>query len=175
MIISVFGGSRADDATNAVAYELGRRIAIHGHTLKNGGNAGTMEASSKGCVEHGGKVIGALFKSTTVPGLMAHNPYSTETRVFDSYLDRVKFLLEADRVIALPGQIGTLDEILAAWVDAVVNDKPPVLLVGQKNKELLDFLFAKNYVKQDEHARYVLPVASLDEIEFLPACGPSLP
>ena len=59
MIIRVFGGSfGASEEDIQLAYELGKRIGLKGHTLKNGGYNGTMEASAKGCREQGGKVIG---------------------------------------------------------------------------------------------------------------------
>jgi len=166
MIITVFGGSRPDKKTYDLAYKLGKKIASAGHTLKNGGNDGTMEASAKGAREKSGKVIGVVVESKIIPGLNKPNKYNTKVIKFKSYRDRVKELFKTDRVIVLPGQVGTLDELFVAWLEAIVKDLKPVILLGKKNKDLLDFLLSKGFVK-DEHMPYIKYIKSMDEIDFL--------
>ncbi|MBU4502283.1 MAG: LOG family protein [Nanoarchaeota archaeon] len=167
MIITVFGGSRPDEETYELAYQLGKRIAKKGHVLKNGGNCGTMEAASKGASEEGGKVIGVIVDNEHIPELAKGNIYSTEVIRFSDYQRRVQELMKAERFIVLPGQIGTLDEFFVSWVHAVVNNLPPVIVIGQRNKELLDFLIDKGFVKSDQHFKYVQFVESVDDIDFL--------
>ncbi|MFW5746445.1 MAG: LOG family protein [Nanoarchaeota archaeon] len=163
----IIGGSRPDADVEALAYEIGRRVALKGHTLKNGGNAGVMAASSRGCVEHGGTAIGCVVEGSDTPGLNQRNGYSTETKVFTKYHDRVAELMDTDRIVVLPGQVGTLGELFHAWVEAIVYSAVPILLIGKRNKQLLDFLVENGFVDQAEHLPYVQYVESIDEIEFL--------
>ena len=166
MIISLFGGSQPDEETYALAYELGKRIAQKGYTLKNGGNNGTMEASAKGCVENGGTVIGVGMRNSTVPSLRLKNSHSTQYIDFEKYNERVAEMMNADRMIVLPGQIGTMEELFTAWVEAIVYNHPPVVIMGPRNKELLEFLIAKDFIKP-EHAQHLQYASSIDEIDFL--------
>ena len=60
MKVAVFGGSapRPGDEVYAQAVELGRLLAMGGHTVMTGGYMGVMEAASRGANEAGGHVIG---------------------------------------------------------------------------------------------------------------------
>lgn len=167
MIITLFGASRPDPETEQLAYEIGKRIGKKGFVLKNGGNTGTMEASAKGCSEQGGKAIGALVKGTNIDELNYDNKYLTEKLVFENYRDRVEELMKADRMIVLPGQIGTLEELFMAWVEAIVNDMPQIIVMGERNKKLINFLLENKFIKEDIQLPYIKFVESIDEIDFL--------
>ncbi len=60
MNITIFGGSQPKPGSPAYAeaYELGKLLALAGHTVLTGGYMGTMEAVSRGANEAGGHVIG---------------------------------------------------------------------------------------------------------------------
>ena len=61
-VIGVMGGSVADEATAAQAYELGRLIAEQGWVLLNGGRpTGVMAASAQGARDADGLTIGVLY------------------------------------------------------------------------------------------------------------------
>ncbi len=91
--------------------ELGRWAAGEGHTIVFGGNdSGLMHAVSKAAKDEGGRLIGVVpmvieRRGKLSPYLDVHIP--TET------LSERKDLLMAqgDVFIALPGGIGTLDEV----------------------------------------------------------------
>lgn len=132
MKIAVYCGS--DFGQNpiyvAAARELGRWIGENKYTLVyGGGEAGLMGAVSKEAHDAGCQVIGV------VPGNVDFikdrpQPYVTELIVTKNMSDRKEKMLElADVFIALPGGIGTLDEITEAITLTKIGvfDKPCIL------------------------------------------------
>jgi uncharacterized protein (TIGR00725 family) len=163
VIVTVLGSSIAEGAEAEDAYELGRRIGAASHVLKNGAYGGTMEASARGCREAGGRVIGVGIEGHTIDRTGAPNPYNSEVVVTPNSIERVAELLRCDLVVVLPGHVGTLYEMFGAWVSAIEGTLPPVVLLGPKLKDLLDYLVAKNFLKE-EHAEFVSAIESLDEL-----------
>ena len=118
MHIAVFCGSsmpRNKEIVEAAA-ALGRRIAQEGHTLVYGGsNLGLMGVVSGAALEAGGSVVGVI------PNLFSDDIIHSQTV---SELVRVRTLAErkeyliahSDAFVALPGGIGTLDEVLEVMV-----------------------------------------------------------
>lgn len=93
------------------AYEAGRQIAAHGHTLVYGGSTGgLMGAVADGALEGGGRVIGV---EPDIPLIREHqHPGITEVIFSRSMAERRSKMIElSDGFIALPGGTGTLDEI----------------------------------------------------------------
>lgn len=166
-IVTVLGGSRPNTITKQLAYKLGKRIAKKGFILKNGGYSGVMEESAKGCIDNDGQVIGVCLKNSKVPSLKNPNCYLTRIIYFKDYQDRVRELLKANHIIVLPGQIGTLGELLTAWMDAVTKCQPCIYLLGRKNRILLDFLLKNKFIKTDQHLPYIRYAKSIDDIDFL--------
>ena len=58
--ISVVGGHDIDQASEKLAYQVGRIVAKSGAVLVCGGLSGTMEWAAKGASEAGGMTIGLL-------------------------------------------------------------------------------------------------------------------
>jgi len=162
--ITVFGAGSPTKEGYEEAYRLGKRIAEAGHTLKNGGYGGTMEAAAKGCKENGGKVIGICieghFSSAKKP-----NDFLTETILKKNVAERIKELLNTDMLIVLTGQIGTLEELFVAWVDMFIKGKGKIFLVGEKNKRLLDFLVKEGFI-DSKHLKFIEPVEKIDDLKF---------
>jgi uncharacterized protein (TIGR00725 family) len=166
MIITLLGSSSAEGAEGAEgddAYELGKRIGAASHVLKNGGYGGTMAASARGCREAGGHVVGVGIEGHTIDRTGAPNPYNSEVIVKANALERVVELLRCDLVIVLPGHVGTLHEMFSAWVSAIEGHLPPVMLVGPKLKDLLDYLTENGFLKA-EHAEHVSVFNSVGEL-----------
>ncbi len=94
-----------------VAAELGKLIALRGHTLVyGGGNIGLMDALAKAALAHGGKVKGVILTDFIDRGYAnsGHEMHSV-----DDMRARKRGLDEfGDAYIALPGGFGTLEEIL---------------------------------------------------------------
>ena len=111
-VIGVMGGSKATVGVEAKARELGRLIAERGWILLNGGrNCGVMAASAAGAREAGGLVIGILpdtTRTTASPDL--------DVAVLTGLGDGRNLInvLSSDVVIACPGALGTLSEVVLA-------------------------------------------------------------
>jgi uncharacterized protein (TIGR00730 family) len=117
------------DPLYELAYEVGRRLALSGYRLANGGYDGTMAAASRGAAEAGGEVLGVTV-SQFGPGPC--NQWVTEELRVDGFPERFRVLCdESDGYIVLPGGVGTLTELGYAWgllVSGVVPDRPLVAL-----------------------------------------------
>jgi len=145
---------------------LGKHTAQSRHTRKNGGTAGTMEASAKGAVEEGGEVIGVVVTGSNVGSLGQHNEYITEKISFESYSKRTREMCNTDEIIILEDGIGTIEERFSAWIDSLVHSKKTITILGEKNKKLLEFLKSEDLVKE-EYFQYTNFVEHIDYIEFL--------
>ena len=118
MNIAVFCGSslpRNKEIVEAAAV-LGRRIAQEGHTLVYGGsNLGLMGVVSGAALEEGGRVVGVipnLFSDDII-----HSQRVTELVRVSSMAERKERIMEAcDAFVALPGGIGTIDEVSEVMV-----------------------------------------------------------
>lgn len=118
MHIAVFCGSsmpRNKEIVEAAA-ALGRRIAQEEHTLVYGGsNLGLMGVVSGAALEEGGRVVGVipnLFSDDII-----HSQRVTELVRVSTMAERKERIMEAcDAFIALPGGIGTIDEVSEVMV-----------------------------------------------------------
>tara|TARA_B100000579_G_scaffold436997_1_gene464767 strand:+ start:2856 stop:3401 length:546 start_codon:yes stop_codon:yes gene_type:complete len=90
---------------------LGEELGLRGLTLiYGGGNQGLMGAVASGCDETGGNVIAVIPTFLSQIEHAENRPF--EKRVVQTLFERKKEMFElADGFIALPGGIGTLDEI----------------------------------------------------------------
>ena len=118
MNISVFcGSSQPRDPLIAVAAQkLGRAIAQGGHTLLYGGsNLGLMGHVSSAALDAGGTVV-AVIPTFFSEEVINSQKVSRIVRV-DSMSQRKEYFIDnSDLFIALPGGIGTLDEVMEILV-----------------------------------------------------------
>jgi uncharacterized protein (TIGR00730 family) len=119
-----------DTAYRDLARALGRTIAERGMLLVYGGGAvGLMGILADSALEHGGRVIGVIpggLFSREVP-----HPGLSELREVRSMHERKQAMYDlADGFIALPGGLGTLEELaeVATWSQLGLHRKPVVLL-----------------------------------------------
>lgn len=113
MNIAVYCGSSSgnDEKFIESAKQLGSWIGKSGNTLIYGGaNKGLMGAIADSVLENGGQVTGVL---PNVPQILARRHTGlTECIQTSSMAERKSKMIElADAFVALPGGIGTLDEI----------------------------------------------------------------
>ena len=109
--IAVIGAGRCDEATAAKAEAVGRAIAQAGAWLVCGGLGGVMTAASRGAREAGGHTLGLL------PGMERKdaNPWIEVPVVTGLGQGRNLLVVSnADAVIAVGGEWGTLSEIALA-------------------------------------------------------------
>ena len=130
--ICVYCGSRpgSDPAFTAVAVRVGTWIGTHGGQLVyGGGRNGLMGTVADSTLAAGGRVIGVIPKSL-VDKEQAHHD-CTELHIVDTMHDRKRIMAEqADAFLALPGGIGTFEELFEVWTwrQLGYHDKPIGLL-----------------------------------------------
>ncbi len=129
--ITVFCGSadRCPERYLREAEAFGRLLARQGRTLVYGsGQCGLMGRAAKGAKEAGGYVVGI-----NVRRFESYAPYpgTDELLMLETLPERKAALISrGDACVALPGGVGTLDELLDvyAMVQAGVLEKPLGLL-----------------------------------------------
>ncbi|MGC8760136.1 MAG: TIGR00730 family Rossman fold protein [Bryobacteraceae bacterium] len=130
--ICVFCGSssRAREVYLEAARRTGREIARRGLRLVYGGaGVGLMGALADAALEAGGEVVGVIPQAL-VEREVAHSRL-TEQHVVESMHDRKALMSElADAFLALPGGLGTLDELFETltWAQLGLHRKPVALL-----------------------------------------------
>lgn len=132
--VLVFCGSRegASPAYAALAREVGALLARSGVRLVYGGGAlGLMGELARACLAAGGEAVGVI--PTFLKDLEVAQPGLTELVVVDSLHERKRAMLaRADAVLALPGGLGTLDELaeVLSWRNLRLAPHPVWLLGG---------------------------------------------
>ena len=125
------------------AITLGKTLADNGYGLVYGGaSIGLMGAVADAALESGGSVIGVMPQSLADKEI-AH-PHLTELHVTTSMHERKTLMADkSDGFIALPGGLGTLEELFEIWTWAQLgfHQKPVGLLnVEHYYDSLIEFL-----------------------------------
>lgn len=136
-VITVFGASRVSPADPAYedGVECGRLLAEAGFAVATGGYGGMMEAVCRGAADAGGPTIG-VTAPTVFPTRSGANPWVQHEIPADDLVHRIGVLTAlASGVVAMPGSLGTLTELMMAWNLAFVapfSDRSfgPVVVVG---------------------------------------------
>ena len=143
--VCVYCGSApgADPAYAAVAAELGRRMALAGTRLVyGGGNSGLMGVLARSVLEAGGFVTGIIPEFLEQREVMLRE--AQELVVVADMHTRKRMMFErADAFVALPGGVGTLEELVEqlTWVQLGRHDKPVLVAdIGGFWRPLIDLL-----------------------------------
>lgn len=115
--IAVFCGSAfgTDEIFNQAAQSLGRTIAEQGKTLVyGGGKSGLMGVVADSALQAGGRVIGVI-PEVLVNKELAHSGLTELYVVKDMHERKTKMSELSDAFIAMPGGVGTLEEIFEQW------------------------------------------------------------
>jgi uncharacterized protein (TIGR00730 family) len=130
--LCVYCGSRtgSDASFTSVAASVGRWIGENkGQLVYGGGNNGLMGVMADATLEAGGRVVGII------PHVLVDKEFAkldcTELHVVDTMHDRKRMMAErADAFLALPGGIGTFEELFEVWTwrQLGFHDKPVGLL-----------------------------------------------
>ena len=115
----------------AAAAELGEWIGRNSHTLVYGGSdKGLMRECARAVKANGGRIISVAPSFVVENGLL--NPESDENVSVSSLAERKSKMMQlADVFVALPGGIGTLDEIFSIAACNVVGEcGKPILLMN---------------------------------------------
>ena len=152
--------------------ELGRWIATEGHTLVYGGvNCGLMECVARAVHEAGGRTVGVLPQIVVKSGRVSDY---VDTEVLCDNLSDRKQLMEAqsDVFVALPGGVGTLDEVFNVVASASIGyHQKRVILYNMKGFwnsliSMMTDLRQKGVIRGDID-RQLLVANTLDELVAL--------
>lgn len=120
----------ADAVYLETAIALGRLLAAEGIRLVyGGGGVGLMGATARACAEAGGKVTGII--PDFLLGKEQAFDHAHELIVTRDMHERKRLMFErADAFVALPGGIGTLEELIEqlTWVQLNRHSKPVMVL-----------------------------------------------
>jgi uncharacterized protein (TIGR00730 family) len=99
----------------ALAREVGRRIAAGGHTLVSGGSRLSMMGEVARAARAGGAHTVGVMPTRLMPREVADSD-ADELVVVDTMRERKRVMeSRADAFMALPGGIGTLEELMEMW------------------------------------------------------------
>ncbi len=143
--IGVIGGSSPDKESRQNALRIGQLIAEKGAILVCGGLSGVMEAACRGAKEAGGLTMGILpGNSPDDANIYVDIPVATGL----GYGRNSLVAMNADVIIAINGQYGTLSEIaygciygkkvigMGTWdVEGVIQVKSPEEAVKEALKD----------------------------------------
>ena len=149
--------------------ELGTWMAHEGHTLVYGGvNMGLMECVAKAVKAAGGRTIGVVPMIVERQGRSSE--YTDVEIPCDNLNDRKQLMQDqADVFLALPGGIGTLDEVFTIAASATIGYHQKTVILYNMNGfwnsliQMLDDLHAKG-VTRKAWQTYIKVANSLDEI-----------
>jgi uncharacterized protein (TIGR00730 family) len=174
--ICIFTGSRHGKSPvyTTVAVQLGHELVARGCGLVyGGGNVGLMNVIADTVLGSGGEVIGVI-PNALVSREVAHRGL-TELRVVQSMHERKALMAElSDGFIAMPGGIGTMEEIfeVLSWAQLGLHDKPCGLLnaAGYYDPliQFLDHAVSADFIKPQHRALMIVeerPAALLDRFE----------
>jgi uncharacterized protein (TIGR00730 family) len=129
--LCVFCGSSpgADPAYAEAARAFGRTLARENVRLVyGGGHVGMMGELSQAVIDNGGKVLGII------PEFLVVREHATEGKgelkiVRDMHERKSLMVMEADAFVALPGGVGTLEELVEqlTWLQLDRHAKPILL------------------------------------------------
>ena len=149
--------------------ELGTWAAKNGHSIVFGGvNQGLMETVAKAVKENGGRTIGVIPTIVEKSGRISD--YVEIEIPCDNLSDRKQLMMDqSDVFIALPGGIGTLDEVFTVVASATIGyHQKTVILYNMKGFwnpliALLDDLKTKGMIRGDWQ-EYIKTADSIEEI-----------
>ena len=143
--ICVYCGSRPglNPEFSAAASQVGTWIGKHGGQLVyGGGKGGLMGIVAEAALKAGAHVVGVMPKALVEKEWA--NTNCTELHIVDTMHDRKRMMAErADAFLALPGGIGTFEELFEVWTwrQLGYHDKPiGILNMAGYYDQLLGFL-----------------------------------
>jgi len=178
--ICVFCGSQSGlkPAYREAARLMGRELATRGIDLVfGGGRIGVMGALADATLDAGGRVTGIIPRPLADKEI-AHGGVQT-LELVDSMHERKQMMSEsADAFAALPGGLGTLEELfeVLTWAQLGIHAKPVGLLnvAGYFDSLLrfLDEMVAQGFVSAVERGRLVVADSAAELITRLESSEP---
>lgn len=133
--VTIFGSARAQSGSKYynLAEEIAFQLCRNGYGIITGGGPGIMEAGNKGAQRANGISVGL---NIDLPFEQRHNDYVDNDKLieFDYFFVRkVMFVKYSQGFVAMPGGMGTLDELFEALtlIQTEKIGRFPIVLVGR--------------------------------------------
>lgn len=130
--VTIFGSARFNESHEyyGLTREVGRRVSGMGFTVMTGGGPGLMEAANRGARDAGGPSVACNIQ---LPREQHTNPYLDRSVTCHYFFVRKVLLFKYSYAfVAMPGGIGTMDELFEALT--LIQTKKiksfPVVLIG---------------------------------------------
>ena len=155
--LCVYCGSSPGLRTSYIetAEAFGRLLAAEGITLiYGGGNVGLMGALADSVLQAGGQVVGVIPEQM-VAWEVAHHGLTELHRVASMHERKLKMAELSDAFIALPGGVGTMEEIFEVftWTQLGIHSKPCAFLNVEGYYtplfEFLDHMAEQRFIKKE--------------------------
>ena len=160
--LGVFCGAYmgTDETVHELVKELGKSLALNGIGLVyGGGGVGVMGTIADAVLENNGWVMGVVPKNL-LETEMAHTSLD-ELLIVETMHERKKTMYErADAFCALPGGLGTLEEVFEAttWTKLKLHEKYKSVMLLDNNGfwlnfiDLLDSITSSGFIKPEDRA-----------------------
>jgi uncharacterized protein (TIGR00730 family) len=155
--VTIYGSSqlKADDKLYAQTVEIARQLGKLGFAIVTGGGPGVMEAANKGALEAGVTSVGLNIE---LPEEQLCNAYTNKSITFHHFFVRKVMLVKyAIAFVAMPGGLGTLDElteVLTLIQTHKIKPFPVIIFDSQYWKGFIDWLesivLAKGCISQQD-------------------------
>jgi uncharacterized protein (TIGR00730 family) len=175
MTICVFASSssRIDNEYAAAAANLGKRLAQSNlNVVYGGGGIGLMGKLADAVIENHGRITGVI-PSFMIDEGWDHSGVS-EMIVTSDMGERKKRMFElADAIVALPGGVGTLEELTEAMTLKQLGlYKGPIIILNTLNfyKSLIDFLghmVSGNFLRYEHRGMWEIAESAEDVMNIL--------
>jgi uncharacterized protein (TIGR00730 family) len=181
--ICVYCGSNVGNnpAYAAAARELGHAMAKEGIGLVyGGGGLGLMGELARSVLAHGGRVTGIIPAFLSVKERMLRDV--SELVVVDDMHQRKRLMFDkSDAFVALPGGIGTLEELVEqlTWAQLGRHDKPIVLVdidaFWAPFLALLRHMSEEAFIRPDMDVRFITVDSAAKVLPAVLAAAPVAP
>jgi len=175
MTVCVFASSssRIDNEYSAAAANLGKRLAQSNlNVVYGGGGIGLMGKLADAVIENHGRITGVI-PSFMIDEGWDHSGVS-EMIVTSDMGERKKRMFElADAIVALPGGVGTLEELTEAMTLKQLGlYKGPIIILNTLNfyKSLIDFLghmVSGNFLRYEHRGMWEIAESAEDVMNIL--------
>lgn len=166
--VTVFGSARFPETHEyySLTRTVGARLADLGFAVMTGGGPGLMEAANRGARDAGGRSIGC---NIVLPMEQEPNPYLDLCIHFHYFFVRKVLLFKYSYAfVAMPGGLGTLDELFEAGtlIQTRKIEQFPIVLMGSSYwkdvQELFDVMASEGAISEQDKS-LILVTDSVDE------------